>query len=135
MTNEAITSEPGPVDPSTGVRRLDLWRESSAGGQWGDNARGDGYTSCYVSDDGHGCAEIAVYPVLEPWGWDVREQTTAGRAVRDDPDADPRPDDQAEITYDYPHPYVIDSEAEAQRIAERIGRQDYSYALNLRKQS
>jgi hypothetical protein len=38
MKNAAITTGPGPVHPETGTRRLNLWRESTAGGQWGDMA-------------------------------------------------------------------------------------------------
>jgi hypothetical protein len=130
--NQQLITEPGPIDPHTGTRRLDLWRQDATGGQWGDDARGDGYSSRYVSDDGHGCAEVDVYPVEAEWGWDVCEQTTAGRAMRDEPDGMPRPDDAADIEYEYPHALIISSLEEAQKLAEYYGRRDYSYALDLR---
>jgi hypothetical protein len=132
QSNKELVSEPGDVDPRTGVRRLNLWAYDCEGSDsYGDNARGYAYESSYVSDDGYGAAEVAVFPTCEEWGWDVCEMTTAGEAVREGDVV--RPSDSADVTYDYPHALVIDSLEEAQRIAERIGSTDYSYALNLRK--
>lgn len=131
VLNQEIAGE-GPVDPNTGTRRLSLWIIGCEGsGTYGDDARGTAYESLYVSDDGAGCAEIAVYPVEAEWGWDVCEQATIGAAVTEDDCT--RPDDQADIAYEYPHALVIESLEEAQRIAKRLGSQDYSYALNLRR--
>jgi hypothetical protein len=139
--NRSLISGPGAADPRTGVRRTDLWIIGCEGsGAYGDNARGDAYESSYVSDDGYGAAVIAVFPTLEAWGWDVCEMTTAGKAVyinhgnAIDVQLEIRPDDQADISYEYPHALVIGSFDEAQAIAKRLGSQDYSYALNLRRQ-
>jgi hypothetical protein len=132
VSNQALISEPGPVDPTTGTRRLDLWRESAAGGMWGDNARGDGYTARYVSDDGAGCADVAVYPVeYEDGSFGVDEQAIVGRAERDD-DGHVRPSDDARIEDDYASALAFDTLERAQEEAERLGRIDQSYALYLR---
>lgn len=137
MSNQALISEPGPVDPITGTRRLDLWRESASGGMWGDNARGDGYTARYVSDDGAGCADVAVYPVeYEDGSFGVDEQSTIGRAVSEDDDSGHvRPSDDADIEYDYGSALAFDTLEAAQREAERLGRIDQSYAIYLRAKS
>jgi hypothetical protein len=135
VSNAAIITEPGPVDPTTGTRRLGLWRESTAGGQWGDlaiAAGGYGYSARYVSDDGHGCAEVGIYPVLYPDGsYGVDEQTIIGRAVTEDGVV--RPDDQAEISYEGGSALAFTPLEDAQREADRLGQQDQSFAIYLRE--
>jgi hypothetical protein len=129
-----VTSTPTNPDPKTGTRRLDLWRESTAGGQWGDQAVGYGYSARYVSDDGHGCAEVGIYPVLyEDGSYGVDEQTTIGRAVTENGVV--RPDDQAEISYEGGSALAFTTLEDAQREADRLGQQDQSFAIYLRERS
>jgi hypothetical protein len=167
--NRPLITEPGPAHAKTGTRRISLWEIDTAGGGYGDEARGTAYEAVYVSDDGHRCAVVAYYPIWGVWGWDVVEQTTIGlveppsdsdliafaeamgatpeylasadtdRLLKDYEDAIMsdldafvrRPSDSADVLYDYPHRVEIASLEEAQEIAERFGRRDISYALNL----
>jgi hypothetical protein len=117
-----------------GVRRVSLFLQRADGGAYGDDARGYAWESRYVSDDGERCAEVAVYPSLESWGWDVVVRTMAGDAIGEDETEWPRPDDTANITYEHPHHFEIDLLQEAQDIANRIGQQDHSPYLMLRRQ-
>lgn len=133
MSNQALISEPGPVDPTTGTRRLNLWRESASGGMWGDNARGYGYSARYVSDDGAGCADVALYPVeYEDGTFGVDEQAIIGRAVDDGEGGPVHPSDDADISYEGGSALAFDTLEDAQREAERLGRIDQSWAINLR---
>jgi hypothetical protein len=136
MKNSEITTGPGPVHPETGTRRLNLWRESTAGGQWGDMAiaaDGYGYTATYISDDGFCCAEVSIYPVLYKDGsYGVDEQATIGRLVCDE-DGVVRPDDQAEISYEGGSALAFASLEDAQHKADQLGQQDQSFAIYLRK--
>jgi hypothetical protein len=135
MRNAAITTGPGPVHPETGTRRLNLWRESTAGGQWGDMAiaaGGYGYSARYISDDGFGCAEVSIYPVrYEDGSYGVDEQTVFGCAVTEDGVV--RPDDNAAISYEGGSALAFASLEDAQREADRLGQQDQSFAIYLRK--
>ena len=85
MTNGPIITEPGPVHPDTGTRRLDVWREDASGGMWGDDAVGAGFTARYVSDDGYGCAEVSIYPVVyEPTTDEVDQHALMQGATREE---------------------------------------------------
>jgi hypothetical protein len=127
-----VTNTPTNPDPKTGTRRVNLWRESAAGGQWGDNARGYGYSARYVSDDGYGCAEISVYPVeYEDGTFGVDEMATIGRAVTEDGIV--RPDDSADISYEGGSALAFATLEDAQREADRLGQEDQSFATYLRK--
>ncbi len=132
MANACLTDTPTNPDPETGTRRIDLWRESTSGGQWGDMARGYGYSARYLSDDEHGCAEIGVYPVeYEDGSFGVDEMSTYGRAILED--GIWRPDDDAEISYEGGSALAFDTLEAAQKEADRLGQIDQSYALYLRK--
>ncbi len=132
LGNVCLTDSPTNPDPKTGTRRLDLWREDVSGGQWGDMARGYGYSARYLSDDEHGCADIGVYPVeYEDGSFGVDETATYGRAVLED--GIWRPDDSAEISYEGGSALAFDTLEAAQKEAERLGKIDQSYALYLRK--
>jgi hypothetical protein len=165
-----VTDASTNPDPKTGTRRVNLWREDASGGQWGDNARGYGYSATYVSDDGYGCAEVGIYPVeYEDGSYGVDEQATIGRAVWGEcyachgsgtshgaagsgrfvcracggtgeppPDADregvtPRPDDSADISYEGGSALAFATLEDAQREADRLGQEDQSFAIYLRK--
>lgn len=128
-------------DPHTGTRRITVG-SFPEGGVHGDYTAGDHYVSAlYVSDDGHGCAEIDVY--VEHAGRDIEdfeddgypfavvEMATIGEAVYEDGNV--RPDDSADISYEYPFPVDFRTLDEAQAAADRHGNIDQSYALYLRK--
>lgn len=126
-----LTDSPTNPDPQTGTRRLDLWRESSGGGTYGDQARGNAYSARHLSDDEHGCAEIGVYPIeCDDGGYGVEEMTTIGSAVLED--GIWRPDDSADISYDWADVRVYETLEQAQHAADRLGQVDYSYCLYLR---
>jgi hypothetical protein len=96
-------------------------------------AGGYGYSARYISDDGFGCAEVGIYPVLYPDGsYGVDEQATIGRLVCEK-DGVVRPDDQAEISYEGGSALAFASLEDAQREADRLGQQDQSFAIYLRK--
>lgn len=121
-------------DLETGTVRRSLDRESAGGGQWGDNARGYGWSASYVSDDGYGCAEVGIYPVEYPDGsFGVDEQATIGRAVTEDDVV--RPADDADVSYEGGSALAFATLEDAQREADRLGREDQSYALHLRRKS
>ena len=139
MTVPEISIE-STTDPTTGTRRLDLWSESVDGGGYGDLARGTAYSSRYLSDrDGDGsCAEIAIYPQLAEGDgaegediYDVIEQTTIGPATRDEPDSPWRPDDSADIHYEYLNTVALTLE-EAEAFTKRRGELDSSWCIYLR---
>lgn len=130
--NACLTDAPTNPEPRTGTRRLDLWRENTSGGQWGDMARGYGYSARYLSDDENGCAEIGVYPVVyEDGTYGVDETSTCGAAILED--GIWRPDDSADISYEGGSPLAFDTLEDAQKEAEYIGTRDQSFALYLRK--
>lgn len=129
MTNDLHGAT--PTDPQTGTRRLDLWHESATGGQWGDMARGYGYSATYLSDDEHGCAEVGVYPVeYEDGTYGVEGTTTIGRAVQGD--GVWYPDDSADISYEGGSMLTFRTLEDAQAEADRLGQIDQSHALYLR---
>lgn len=127
-----VTDTPTNPDERTGTRRLDLWSGSAEGGSYGDMARGTAYSARYLSDmDGGGCAEIAVYPIeCEDGTFGVEEMATIGPAVEED--GIWRPDDSADITYEWASDRVFMSIGDAQGFADRYGPEDQSYALYLR---
>lgn len=119
-------------DPQTGTARLSLDRESASGGQWGDIAVGHGWSATYVSDDGHGCAEVGIYPVAyEDGTYGVDECATVGRRV--DEWGHPRPDDSADISYEGGSALAFATLEDAQREADRLGQIDQSFAIYLRR--
>lgn len=127
--------------PETGTRRVCV-SEEIEGGAHGDYAVGDHYvTALYVSDDGHMCAEIDYYveqaardiPDFDDEGhpFAVVERATIGGVVEEDGYI--RPDDSADITYEYPFPVDFRTIEEAQAAADEFGSRDQSFALNLRR--
>jgi uncharacterized protein (DUF4213/DUF364 family) len=118
-------------DTETGTRRISLDSQSAAGGMWGDMARGRGWTGVYVSNDGHGCAEVSIYPIeCEDGSFGVEEQTIAGDA--ETVDGIVRPADSADVGYEWASVLAFDTLEDAQHEADRLGQWDYSYALYLR---
>lgn len=142
-----IVDEPGPIDPRTGTRRLDLWSEDATGGAYGDDARGTAWTARYVGDDGARCAEVAVFVQAyregerdedddgEPvYRYGVEMMTTVGEAVHYEPeDEHPRPSDSADVDYEPVGALDYDTLEQAQRVADYEGARDLSWALELRR--
>ncbi len=119
-------------DPTTGTYRVDLWQESAEGGSYGDNARGTAYSARYLSDDGYGCADIAIFVVEDENGWyGIEEMATMGKAV--DVDGTMQPDDSADIEYEPADARGFETLEQAQKVCDQKGKVDQSFALYLRE--
>lgn len=129
-----ITDTPTTPDTETGTRRLDLWSGDPVSvGASPDNSVGTGYSARYLSDaEGAGlCADIAVYVIEDESGtFGVEEMATIGQAELED--GIWRPDDSADITYEWASVRVFDTEEAAQAECDRLGQVDQSFALYLR---
>lgn len=125
-----MTDVEGPIDDVTGTRRIWLDMEDPSTLSPDDQV-GYATSSRYLSDNGAGCADLSVYPVaLDDGDFDVCAMWTIGRTSSDKDG--PRPDDSADIQYEYPFTMSFETVEDAQRAARKYGREDMSYCLYLR---
>ena len=121
-----------PCDPETGSVRLYVDTVDAAS-YAGDNARGEAINALYISSDGDrgACAEILTHVVeYDDGSFGVDEMVTIGRAMLED--GNWRPDDSADIDYDYASALAYATLEDAQRDCDRLGARDASFALYLR---
>jgi hypothetical protein len=95
------------------------------------------YSARYLSDvDGDGyCAEVSIYPVgARDGSFGVESRVTIGEATRDEPEALWRPDDCADIEYEWASDLAYETLDSAQEAADRLGQEDWKQYLYLRPQ-
>ncbi len=120
-------------DRYTGTRRVYQGDGDACAG--GDHAVGRAYESAYLSDyNGHGlCAYVltfVTYNEHEDEMYEVVQAYTIGPAILED--GIWRPDDSADIIYEYPHAVAWTDQSLAQAACDKNAAVDLSYCLHLR---